>query len=198
MVRRAVPVPTRIRSQAFSTSQRFLQSLSLWPCFMPQPFAGTSFRAFPSKRSRHPLEPASCLGYPPACPCALLPTSSRSISPTPTLLTQLPGSQRTLRKPIHRNPKATDPGHPAPGAAEPQRSASFTRFAALLPLRVRSRHPGLPPADGRYSRGRSSPLELSPPQPRSLEPAPALGWNTGRSLSAPPRDPQDLAALPAG
>ena len=30
----------RIRSQAFSTSQRFLQTQSSWPCFMPQPFAG--------------------------------------------------------------------------------------------------------------------------------------------------------------
>lgn len=34
------PDPPRIRSQAFSTSQRFLQSQSSWPCFMPQPFAG--------------------------------------------------------------------------------------------------------------------------------------------------------------
>ena len=39
-MRRAVPDPPRIRSQAFSTSQRFLQSQFSWPCFMPQPFAG--------------------------------------------------------------------------------------------------------------------------------------------------------------
>jgi hypothetical protein len=40
ILRRAVPDPPRIRSQAFSTSQRFLQTQFSWPCFMPQPFAG--------------------------------------------------------------------------------------------------------------------------------------------------------------
>jgi hypothetical protein len=197
-MRRAVPDPPRIRSQAFSTSQRFLQSQFPWPCFMPQPFAGTLLQSLPLEEIAVSSRIRQLPRLSTRVPCALPPTCSRSISPTPTLLTQLPGSQRTLRKPIHRNPKVTDPGHPAPGAAEPQRSASFTRFAALLPLRVRSRQPRLPSTNGRYSPGRSSPLEPSPPQPRNLEPTPAQGWNTNRSLSASSRDPQDLAALPAG
>jgi len=61
-------------------------------------------------------------------PCAPLPTSSRSISPTPTLLTQSPGSQRALRKPIHRDRSRWSR---TPGAW----SSGTTAFRKLHPLR---------------------------------------------------------------
>jgi len=55
------PQPSRFRSQAFSTSQRFTQARVPRPCFVPQPFLGSSLQSFSSRRSRAPLEAAGSL-----------------------------------------------------------------------------------------------------------------------------------------
>lgn len=66
-------------------------------------------------------------------------------------------------------------------------SAGSVPFAALIPLRVRSRAAGLPPQRGRCSRG--SPLQRTPPSPRSLGPTAAS------SATAPPANRRDSHGL---
>jgi hypothetical protein len=171
-VRGAVSFPPRIRSQVFSTSQRFLQAQVSWPCFMPQPSAGCPPSESSPRRDRGVLSD----------PLAASVIRSRALCTPPDVFTPDFTDARafgafawipTDAEEAHSPDRSRDPGHPAPGRAEPQRSASLTRFAAFFPLRVRSHQPELPPTSGRSSPGRSSPLEPSPPQPRILGPAPA-------------------------
>jgi len=100
----------------------------------------------------------------PYCPSAL----SSPVSPTPALLTQLPGSPERLWTPFFTN-RSLLPGCPGLRAAESIHSASFTDFEASIPSRIRLHQSELPRPGDRYS-WVSSPLESSPSTPRVLYP----------------------------
>jgi len=54
--KRVVQLPPQLRSQVFSTSQRFSQTRVPRPCFMPQPFVGLSLQSLPLAEIAIPLE----------------------------------------------------------------------------------------------------------------------------------------------
>jgi len=140
------------------------------PCFVPQPFLGSPFRAFPSSRSLTPLGAAwlPC-SHPPACRNACL---------------------DSFRPWFHRRPRrARPPGSPndyelpflgpKSGSWLPWVSSHGIVSSRQLHL-LRSVSPssspfatrtGFPTQAGRCSLGFSSPLESSPSKPRSLVPA---------------------------
>lgn len=93
----------------------------------------TSYRAFPSRRpcspSRDQLLPCC---HRPVCGYASLATLSPPISPTPALLTQLPGSLDDYELPFHQ-PEGQLPGHPGSPAAGSSPTTSFTSFEVLSP-----------------------------------------------------------------
>jgi len=117
-VGRVVQPPPRLRSQAFSTSQRFTQTRVPRPCFMPQPVPGLpSLQSLPLTEivvpSRGHQLPCS---HPPEC--GIAPTSALSppVSPTPAPATRLPGSPDGYGSPFHepepasRSPWTSDGG----------------------------------------------------------------------------------------
>jgi hypothetical protein len=109
------------------------------PCFVPHTVREVSLSESSPRRKLYPLSRANApIGYPPACRGALPWSLSPPVSPTPTLVTQLPGSPDDYGFPFHA-PESALPGHPGTKAAEPPRSASFTRFEAFFLLQVRSR-----------------------------------------------------------
>lgn len=136
---------------------------------MPPPPVGlSSFRDFPSRESRTPLGAASS----PAVIHRRLETNrphpSAPISSTPTLARSRlspPDAYGALS--TGRNPLPGRRGHEQP---KPPRTASFTRFEALLLSRVRSRHAELPRRNGRSSPGLNAPLKPSPSSPRPSDP----------------------------
>jgi len=97
MLKRTVPCPLRLRSQVFSTSQRFLQSQASRPCFMSHAVREISLQSFPLTRIAHPsrgrLLPCS---YPPACLNARPDVLSSPVSADSHAFTRLPGSPRRL------------------------------------------------------------------------------------------------------
>jgi hypothetical protein len=97
------------------------------------------FRGFPSQESRAPPRAALLpCGHPPTCRMATARALSPPVSGTPTLSAQLPPSPDDYGIPFHA-PESTLPAHPGPKRRNPSCSASFTRFEALILLRVRSR-----------------------------------------------------------
>jgi len=138
-------------------------------------------RAFPSQESRAPsLGCMPPCGYPPACKTRPPRPCHRRFPPTPSPLvlalqparrsapTLLPTPPSGTRSPVFPAdyelpfPSRSDPrfhaGRPTPfpfalghGATLVARSAGFTRFAALILLRVRSARPGRPGRVGRCS-----------------------------------------------
>jgi hypothetical protein len=139
--------PLRRSAPRFSQPHSgFRNARTPWPCFMPQPLVGLPpFRAFPSQESRTPLGAASRLGYPPACKSAPSQVLSPTTSPDARAFGALAGLPRQLWGLIP--PVAEAPNFPFPldlGGRNPLRSANFTRFAALILLRVRSYPTKLP------------------------------------------------------
>jgi len=132
MMEQAVPGPPRFRSQAFSTSQRFpSEPRASRPCFVPQPFLGFSFRAFPSQRSDTPLEAAAPLQFVTRVPQRTLRDSSPPVSPTPTPFGALAWFPAAAMAPFRQNQKILLPGHREPRLARPLHSASFVCFEAF-------------------------------------------------------------------
>jgi hypothetical protein len=150
VMRRAVPSPPRFRSQAFSTSQRLVQTRVPRPYFMPQPVPGFLPSESSPRRNRAPL----------SGPHAPLQLSTRVPERTISglITTGFPDSHafdavawfpRRLWLLFQRASPPPDP--PGPVTAEPLRSASFTCFEALLLLRIRSLRHEFPRDEGRYS-----------------------------------------------
>jgi hypothetical protein len=162
----------RFRSQVFSTSQRFPGTTrALRPCFMPQPFLGSSLQSFPLAGIAHPsrghLLPCSC---PPTCPSALSGILSPSVSPDAHAFTRLPGSPDDYGSSFSAEALPESPGF---RLAEPLVSASFACFEALILLRIRSRQTRVAPSLRPMLSWVSAPLEPSPPSPWILGPAQA-------------------------
>jgi len=123
------------------------------PYFMPQPFLD----CLPSKCSPRedraplsgsptPMQLSTVLGNEP--PATLLP----SVSPTPTLLAQSPGSPENYGFPFHE-PEGPLPGRPgSPTAESPPLPASPASKSCLLRESVRT-DSSKPEPSGRYSPG---------------------------------------------
>jgi hypothetical protein len=103
-----------------------------WPCFMPQPFLGSSLQSSSPTRIAHPSRgrwlPCS---YPPACVKRAGPRRSPPVSPTstPSRSCLVPRTTMDSLSVSERPP----PGRPGLGSAKPLRSASFTYFEAFFP-----------------------------------------------------------------
>jgi len=165
------PKPTPVPLSGFlNLSAASQQTRVPRPYFMPQPFLIASFRAFPSQRSRAPLEAASCLAVVHRRATARHPQPYRLRFPRrPRREAQLPGSPEDYELPFHepkpasRSPWATNDGATTPRQPHPLRS--------LIPLRVRSRRPERTRADGRCSPGfmpLQRPSRTSEPQTRPV------------------------------
>jgi hypothetical protein len=140
----------------------------LWPCFVPQPFLGSSLQSFSLTRIAHPSRGRFA-------PLQLS-TDVRKrtglrrsplVSPTSTL------SRSCLDPPPTMDSLSTNqgpfPGRPELGPAESLRSADFTYFEAFLPSRDRSDRPWVAPPSPAVSLGflplRSLILHASDPRP---------------------------------
>lgn len=161
---RPTPAP-HIRSQAFSTSQRFAQIQVSGPCFVPQPFGIFLLQRFPlaaivvaSRRHQLPCRSS------PAPPSESARALSPSVSATPPRRSWvLPLSPADYEAPFHALGLAlnrclstappTLPGASGLGRPESPLGSGFVDFEALLLLRVRSHDPGLPLTRGRSSLG---------------------------------------------
>jgi hypothetical protein len=155
---RAVPSSPRFHSQAYPPCGRpplsgFLADSSFAAVFHAATVRGVLPAEVSPRGNRAPLSRPLLLpcGHPPTCWNAASRTLSPSVSPTPTLLTQLPGFPDDYGFPFHAPRRASR--SPWIQAAEPLRSASFIRFEAFILPRVRSRRPELPRAVGRSSLG---------------------------------------------
>jgi len=119
---------------------------------MPQPFLGFSLQSVPlagiARPSRGHMLPC---GHPPACDDAATRSVHRRFPRRPRLPAWLPDSPDDYGLPFSAPRRASR--SPRGRAAEPPRSASFTRFEALILLRVRSRRRESPRAAGRSSPG---------------------------------------------
>jgi hypothetical protein len=162
---RPLPVPLSGFLNLSAVSQQVRVSR---PCFMPQPLGILPSEVSP-RRNRAPLPGPLLLpcGYPPACRTATAPALSPSVSSTSALLTQLPISPDDYGLPFHA-PESALPGPPGLERRNPSCSASFTRFEALILLRIRSH------------RTRVAPSEAA---------VPLLGFSPSRVFSAQTSDP---------
>jgi len=109
---------------------------------MPQPFLDCLPSELSPHEDRGPLSrPLAPLQLSTILQNALPATLSPEVSPTPTLLTQSPGSPSNYGFPFHESegPLPGSPGSPTEGSSLP---AGFTCFEALFPPRVRSHWPG--------------------------------------------------------
>ena len=123
------------------------------PCFMPQPFLDCLPSECSPREDREPLSGSLASlqlstvlrNAPPAT--LLLP-----VSPTPALLTQLPGSPASYRFPFHgsEGPLPGRPGSPTEGSSLPP--ASPASKLSSLHESVRT-NPSCPEPSGRYSPG---------------------------------------------
>jgi hypothetical protein len=169
-LKRAVPSSLRLRSQVFSTSQRFLHVQTSRPCFVPQavreihpPECSPHRNRAPLSRPHAPLQLST--GVPERTSRRLV-TAGFGRLPRSHAVAWLPPATMSSLSPR----RSATPGRPGPRSVEPSRSATFTCFEALILLRVRSRRVGLPLLDGRYSPGSFAPLKPSPSSPRILYP----------------------------
>jgi hypothetical protein len=160
-VPRASPIwggrhPPRLRSRVFSTPQRFPgrpELRGLVSC-RNRSWASSSPSEVSPREDRAPLSgPQLPCGHPPPCRDARPVAFRRRFHRTPAPGGAVARLPRRLGAPFPPGANAVLPGHPGPRAAEPPRSAGFTRFEAFLPSRVRSHRPGLPRVGGRSSPG---------------------------------------------
>jgi hypothetical protein len=108
------------------------------PYFMLQPFLDCLPSEFSPREGRGPLSrPPAPLQLITVLQNALLATLLPAVSPTPTLLTQLPGSHTSYELPFDESedPLPGCPGSLTEGSSLP---ASSLCFEAFLPPRVRS------------------------------------------------------------
>jgi len=203
-VERAVPSSLRLHSQAYSPRGEpplsgFLADSSFAALFHAATVPGVLPPEVSPHGNRAPLSRPLLLpcGYPPTCWNVASWTLSPPVSPTPTLLAQLPGSPDDYGLPFHA-PRCASRS-PWIQAAEPLRSASFTRFEALILPRVRSRRPELPRVAGRSSPGFFASLKLSPSTPRDPRTRPGReDLNMPLRPQAPGHDSRDFDTPPAG
>jgi hypothetical protein len=138
------------------------------PCFMPQPLGILPSEVSP-RRNRAPLPGPLCslavihrrAEWPPPAPY------HRRFPRLPRCWAQLPDSPDDYGIPFHAL-ESTLPGPPGPKRRNPSCSVSFTRFEALILLRVRSRS-----------------AEVAP----DPAVAPLLGFRPSRVFSAQTSDP---------
>jgi hypothetical protein len=158
-MRRATRFPPRFRSQAYPPCGEpplsgFLADPSFAALFHAATVPGIPlpFRVFPSQKSRTPLGATCSLAVIHQRAGALLPgPCCRRFRRRPRFLAQLPDSPADYGLPFHAPKHASR--SPWVQAAESLRSASLTRFEALILLRVRSHRLELPRDDGRSSLG---------------------------------------------
>jgi hypothetical protein len=166
---------------------------------MPQPFLGFSLQRFPLTGIARPSRGRFCS---PAVihrrAETLLPgPCHRRFRRLPRFWAQLPGSPDDFRLPFHA-PRCASRS-PWIQAAEPLRSASFTRLEALILPRVRSRRPKLPRVAGRSSPGFFASLKPSPSTPRDPWTRPGHeDLNMPLRPKAPGHDSRDFDTPPAG
>jgi hypothetical protein len=142
-----------VRSQAFSTSQRFPHDRVPRPCFMPQPFLDCLPSECSPREDRVPLSgPLASLQLSTVLRNAPPATLSLPVSPTPTLLTQSPGSPANYGSPFHESegPLPGRPGSPAEGSPLPPASPASKLLSLHESVRTDS---SCPEPSGRYSPG---------------------------------------------
>jgi len=150
------------------------------PCFVPLPPLGFLLQSLPLARIAHPsrghLLPC---GHPPACWIVAVRALSPPVSATPALTRSCLLPLTTMSS-LSAPPEGDASRSLRARATEPNRSARFTHFEALILSRVRSRQPELPRTSGRSSLG-LLPLQSlllprlgssDPPRPRGPEHAP--------------------------
>jgi hypothetical protein len=173
---------------------------------VPQPFLGFSLQSFPLTEVAHPsrghMLPCS---YPPTCRSTPSKSLLLPVSPTPTLLTQLPGSPDSYRSPFHeqaRFPVALGPerwDYSLPPASPTSKLYSFCKSVRTEPSCPGSEADTLltfAPLEDWLS----TPQNLKPAQTRKPEhesPTPLQLRQTRRtgltSASPTTHDPKDLA-----
>jgi len=165
------PHSPQVRSQVFSTSQRFSHRPNSTALFRAATVPGLPpFRVFPSRRSCTPLGATGSLavihraaerttsdlitrGF----------TDAHAFDAVAWIPHGLQASFPRVRRPASRLPWVTS------GGIAP--TASFTCFEAFFPPRVRLHRPGLPRAWRPLLSWRYAPLKTKPPKPRILRPA---------------------------
>jgi hypothetical protein len=112
------PTSPLVRSQVFSTSQRFLHRSNSTAFFHAATVPGLPPSELSPREDRAPLSrPLAPLQLSTVLRSASLVTLSPEVSPTPTLLTQLPGSPTSYRLPFRKS-EGSLPGCPGSPAAE--------------------------------------------------------------------------------
>jgi hypothetical protein len=112
------PNSPRVRSQAFSTSQRFLRRSSSTAFFHAATVPALPPSELSPREDREPLSrPLAPLQLSTVLRNASLAILSLEVSLTPTLLTQLPGSPTSYRLPFRKS-EGSLPGYPGSPAAE--------------------------------------------------------------------------------
>jgi len=138
------------------------------PYFMPQPFLDCLPSECSPREDRVPLSgPLASLQLSTVLRNAPPATLSPEVSPTPTLLTQSPGSPTNYGSPFHESegPLPGRPGSPTEGSLQPPASPASKLSSLHESVRTDS---SCPEPSGRYSPGRYAPLETKPPRPRIL------------------------------
>jgi len=188
--------PPRFRSQAFSTSQRFTSALEFAAIFHAAAVRVTSFRAFPSQRSRTSLEAASSPavihqgprrsflrlitnGFPDAHGCPRLPGSPADYGlPFHEAETPLPGHPEhwTLNRPftqLHPLRSFFPPASPfTPTRVAPSSRPILSWLSALLecvPPNLGTSVPPRPESLSTQSRPTARPKANRRPTPRDPE-----------------------------
>ena len=134
-MKRAVPCAPRFRSRVFTTPQRLSQLRVSRPCFVPQPFLGSSLQSLPLTKIAYPsrgsLLPCS---YPPARGSAPPDSLSPPVSSNSRAFARLPASSDDYGLPFQLT-EISLPGRPGRQATGSPRLASFIYFEASCSLR---------------------------------------------------------------
>ena len=157
---RSGPCLERVVRAHSGAALRFSQPLSGFstdrvprPYFMPQPFLDCPPSELSPREDRVPLSgPLASLQLSTVLRNAPPATLSFAISPTPTLLAQLPGSQANYGFPFHESEGSLPgrPGSPTEGSSLPPASPASKLYS--LPESVRTASSCLEPS-GRFSPG---------------------------------------------
>jgi hypothetical protein len=178
VVERAVPSSPRFHSQAYPPCGRpplsgFLAGSSFAALFHAATVRGILPSEVSPHRNRAPLSRSLLLpcGHPPTCWNATSRTLLPLVSPTPTLLTQSPGSPNDYGLPFHAPKRAS--------------RSPWVQAAELAPFRQLHPPRSLDPPASPFTPTRVAPsrrpilswvsasLKISPPTPRILRPAQA-------------------------